>query len=103
MINSDTLTKKNKSLKSAIERYKTFKEYVEIYKLTKSLDKYAEYIINETANMKESLADYYKSMISSYESGNIEPLLSHLYDRLLAADEYKRKVSEELKLMLKES
>jgi len=103
MVSTDALTRKNKSLKSAIERYKTYKNFVEVYKFTKSLDSYAEYIRGEISSVKEGIADYYKSMISSYENGNSEPLLAHLYDRLLAADEHKRKVSDELKLLLKES
>jgi len=103
MADIDTLTKKNKSLKLAIERYNTYKHYIDIYKSTKSLDAYANHIRITSANMSEGLLQYYESMIRSYESGNTEPLLSHLYDRLLAADEYKTKVSNELKSLLKES
>lgn len=103
MIDTDALTRKNKSLKLAIERYNTYKRFVDLYKSTKSLDAYADHVRLAAANMNEGLLQYYESMVRSYESGNFEPLLSHLYDRLLAADEYKTKVSNELKVLLKES
>lgn len=103
MIDKDALTRKNKSLKSAIERYNTYKRYVDLYKSTKSLDEYASYVKDAASSMSEGLVEYYESMVRSYESGNYEPLLSHLYDRLLAADEHRAKVATELKTLLRES
>lgn len=102
MIDTSALTRKNKSLKLAIERYNAYKKFVDLYKSTKSLNAYAAYIRATETNMNEGLVQYYESLIRSYESGNFEPLLSHLYDRLLAADEHKTKVSNELKMLLKE-
>lgn len=103
MIDTDALFRKNKSLKQAIERYNMYRKYIDLYKATKLLDDYAEYIISTTKSMNKDLAQYYEAMIHSYRNGNSEPLLSNLYDRLLSADEYRNKVSEELKTLLKES
>lgn len=102
MISQESLNKKNKSLKLAIERYNTYKAFVDTYKTTKSLSDYAEHVRRTTASLSEDLAAHYESMIYSYEHGNVSPLLENLYDRLLAADEHKVKVADELKSLLRE-
>jgi histone acetyltransferase (RNA polymerase elongator complex component) len=98
----DALERKNKSLKLAIERYNTYKTFIEKYKTTKSLDEYVTFITGTFSSLSESLVEHYEKMIYHYKNGNSEPLLSNLYDRLLAADEYKQKVTEELKSLLRE-
>ena len=102
MISKEALSKKNKSLKMAIERCNMYKQFVETYKESKSLDEYATHIKMLSANASESTIAHYDEMINSYKHGNDAPLLSNLYDRLLAADEYQVKLSHELKDMLKE-
>jgi hypothetical protein len=102
MNNKDALDKKRKSLKSAIERYNEYRHFVDVYKSTKSLDEYIEHINKSSQTYSESLIEHYKKMIRIYNDGNSEPLLSSLYDRLLAADEYKQKITEELKVLLRE-
>ena len=44
---------------------------------------------------------YYEGLIKEYESGNHEPLLTNLYNKLLAADECKTKTAEDLKSYLR--
>lgn len=100
--NKDALTRKNRCLKLAIERYNTYKRFVDVYKSTKSLEEYAAHVKEAASSMSEGLVEYYESMVRSYENGNYEPLLSHLYDRLLAADEHRAKVAAELKSLLRE-
>jgi len=95
------LDRKNKSLKLAIERYNTLKEFIDEYNEKKSLCKYVEHIRCGYSNMSESMKQYYDKLITSYNAGNHEPLLSNLYNRLLDADEHKSKVASELKTLLK--
>jgi predicted solute-binding protein len=96
------LDKKSKSLKLAIEKYNEYKSFVDVYNKTKSLDSYIEFI-NKTINtLSEDLSERYEKMIYIYNNGNKEPLLSNLYDRLLAADENKNKIADELKALLRE-
>ena len=102
MNNKEALNKKRKSLKLAIERYNEYKRFVDVYKTNKSLDEYIEYIRRITTTLSESLIEHYERMICTYKEGNSCPLLSNLYDRLLAADEYKQKITEELKSLLRE-
>ena len=75
---------------------------VDTYKKTRSLDEYVVHVRNTTANLSEGLVAHYERMIYSYNNGNPSPLLENLYDRLLAADEYKTKVADELKSLLRE-
>lgn len=98
----DKLSKKNKSLKLAIERYNLYKEFVDTYNKTKSLDNYVQHIMATRSSMSEGVAQHYESIIHSYKHGNVTPLLTNLYDRLLAADEYRNKVANELKSLLRE-
>ena len=102
MNNKEALNKKRKSLKLAIERYNEYKRFVDVYKTNKSLDEYVEHIRQISTTLSESLIEHYERMICTYKEGNSGPLLSNLYDRLLAADEYKQKITEELKSLLRE-
>lgn len=102
MNNKEALSKKRKSLKLAIERYNEYKHFVDVYKTNKSLDEYVEHVRRISTTLSESLVEHYERMICSYKEGNSGPLLSNLYDRLLAADEYKQKITEELKSLLRE-
>ena len=68
----------------------------------KSLDEYIEHIRRVSTTLSESLIEHYERMICTYKEGNSGPLLSNLYDRLLAADEYKQKITEELKSLLRD-
>ena len=102
MNSKEALNKKRKSLKLAIERYNEYKHFVDVYKANKSLDEYVEHIRRISTTLSESLIEHYERMISTYKEGNSGPLLSNLYDRLLAADEYKQKITEELKSLLRE-
>jgi hypothetical protein len=99
----DKLIKKSKSLKSAIEKYNQLKLFVDHYNKTHSLDLYIEHLNQSSGNISIATNEHYERMIFLYNSGNKEPLLSYLYDRLLAADDYKNKLAEELKLVLRES
>lgn len=102
MNNKEALNKKRKSLKLAIERYNEYKRFVDVYKTNKSLDEYVEHVRRISTTLSESLVEHYERMICTYKEGNSGPLLSNLYDRLLAADEYKQKITEELKSLLRE-
>lgn len=102
MNQKEALNKKRKSLKLAIERYNEYKRFVDVYKTNKSLDEYVEHIRRISTTLSESLIEHYERMICTYKEGNNGPLLSNLYDRLLAADEYKQKITEELKSLLRE-
>lgn len=102
MNSKEALNKKRKSLKLAIERYNEYKRFVDVYKNNKSLDEYVEHVRRISTTLSESLVEHYERMICTYKEGNSGPLLSNLYDRLLAADEYKQKITEELKSLLRE-
>ena len=97
----DKISKKSKALRLAIERYNMYQKFANIYKETNKLDDYIEHVKQTSSN--SSLIDHYESLFRSYEYGNVEPLLSNLFERLLAADEYKNKLAKELKTLLKES
>lgn len=97
----DKISKKSKALKLAIERYNMYKRFADSYKETKSLEEYIDHIKQTNSSIK--LAESYEPLFRSYEYGNVEPLLSHLFERLLAADEYKTKLAKELKTLLRES
>ncbi len=99
----DKISKKHDSLKLAIERYNMYAKFVEAYTKTKTLDDYISHIKSVSSTYSEDMMAHYESMFRSYDLGNVEPLLSNLYDRLLAADEYKNKLANELKTLLKES
>ena len=102
MDNKEALNRKHKSLKLAIERYNEYKHFVDVYKSTRSLDEYVDHIHRIATTLSEGLLEHYEKMIGTYHEGNCEPLLANLYDRLLAADEYKLKITEELKSLLRE-
>lgn len=104
MINVDKqmLSKKSKSLKSAIERYNMYKRFVDTYNKNKSLDEYINHLSFVNVNASSDTLIYYEGLIKDYESGNHEPLLTNLYNKLLAADECKTKAAEELKSYLRE-
>lgn len=96
----EELTKKSKSLKLAISRYNMFNEFVEQYTCTKSLKSYIEYIRSIQSTLSEDMSDYYDNIINIYYKGDQQQLLSNLYDKLLAADEHKKKIANEIKLLL---
>lgn len=100
---NDKLSKKSKSLKQAIERYNLYEKFIQQYTKDRSLDDYVEHIRLTANTLSENMAEHYEQLIRSYQLGNCNPLLSNLYDRLLAADEYKNKVAEELATLLRES
>lgn len=101
MMNAE-LEKKTKSLKSAIDRYDTYKRLTDSYNTNNNLDEYIAFIQESSKTMSESLLEHYNKLIYSYNCGNVEPLLSNLYDRLLDADERKNRLSIELKDLLRD-
>ena len=103
MINKDKLSKKRDSLKSAIERYNLYNSFVKSYNTTSSLDAYVLYIKSLCENCSDSLVKKYTDMIDAYNNGDNSTLLSHLFNKLLAADEDKNRIANEIKLMLSES
>lgn len=100
---NNKLSKKSKSLRQAIERYNLYTGFVEQYTKSKALDMYIDHIKSSYNTLSKDTIEHYDKLIYLYKHGNYEPLLSNLYYRLLAADEYKRKVAEELKSLLRES
>lgn len=96
----DELLKKNKSLKKAIEKYNMYKRFVDLYNRNKSLDEYINHIRLSNANAGDDVIMHYENMIRSHDNGNDEPLLTNLYNKLLAADDDKNKLSNELKTVL---
>lgn len=98
----DKIANKNKALKSAIERYSKYKRFVDNYNYSKSVDEYITYLSLSMANSSDEAKNKFDSMVRSHKLGNDEPIVSHMYERLLAADEYQRKVADELKSLLKE-
>lgn len=98
----DKLMKKSKSLKSAIDRYNKLKLLVDNYNSTRSLDDYIEFLMQSSSCANGTISEHHERMIYLYNNGNREPLLSDLYDKLLAADDYKNKLAEELKSILSE-
>lgn len=100
MCDVENLDKKKKSLKSAIDRCAMYESFVNEYKEKKTMNLYIMHIKDTMHTLSESMADHYNTMISQYKRGNVEPLLSNLYDRLLFADENKTRLAEELKSML---
>jgi DNA-binding SARP family transcriptional activator len=98
----EILAKKKKTLESAIDRFNEYKKFVDHYNSTKSLDMYVEFIGRASNTFSEGLSEHYDNLIRLYQNGNEKPLLSNLYDRLLAADEYKNKIADELTNLLRE-
>ena len=89
----DELTRKKQALESCLERYNEYKRFADVYKHTKSLEEYASKLSNShKLDAEEALR--------AYESGNSTLLLQDLYDRLLAEEELKNKLSYELKQLL---
>lgn len=99
----DELLKKNEKLKRAIEKYHLYKQFIDEYNSTKSLDGYIEHIRNSMSSLSKGLVEYYEKLINLHNNGNSDQLLSHLYDRLLCADDDKNKIAEELKTLLREA
>ena len=96
------LSKKRDSLKSAIDRYNMYSSFVDVYKTSKKLDPFIEYIKSGYSNLSEDSIAHYDELFRLYNSGNVEPLLVNLYNRLLSADENKNKIANELKTILRE-
>lgn len=102
MSNKEVIKKKSNSLKSAIKRYNEYKLFVDKYKATKSLDDYIDHIRRMSTTYSKDVLERYEKMIMQYNNGNFEPLLKNLYDRLLTTDEYQKKISSELKSLLRD-
>lgn len=100
MMDMDALKKKSACLKSALARYNEYSQFANKYKESGSLDSYVIYIERVSTTFSESILEKYEKLIYQYRQGNKEPLLADLYEKLLAADEYKNKISSELKSML---
>lgn len=98
----DIIERKSKSLKAAIDRYNTYKRFIDSYKKTKRLDDYITYIRLNMSSMSESVAKYYEKIISDSERGESAKLITNLFDKYLDAAEHKDKVSDELKSVLSE-
>lgn len=98
----DKLSKKSKRLKIAIENYNKYKSFADSYSKTHSLDKYISYIKEDMANMTISLNEKYNKLIWHYNNGNHQPLLSNLYERILALDELKNNIANDIKVLLSE-
>ena len=96
------LVKKYDSLKSAIERYNLYYSFIDIYKKSKSLDTYIEFIKSSYSNLSEDSIAHYDELFRLYHLGNDEPLLTSLYNKLLTADDNKNKIASELKAILRE-
>lgn len=101
MHDKNALNCRIKQLKSAMDKYNFYNEFVNEYKEKKTLNLYILHINHILEGcISESMSDNYKSMIRSYNRGNVEPLLSNLYNKLLAADDAKTKAAEEVKKSL---
>lgn len=98
----DKLSKKSKRLKIAIENYNKYKSFADSYAITHSLDEYISYIKEDTSNMTISLNEKYSRLIWHYNNGNHQPLLSNLYERILALDELKNNIASDIKILLSE-
>lgn len=98
----DKLSKKSKRLKIAIENYNKYKSFADSYSKTNSLDEYISYIKEDMQNMTMSLNEKYSKLILHYNNGNHQPLLSNLYERILALDELKNSIANDVKTILSE-
>lgn len=102
MIMEDRLSKKSKRLKIAIENYNKYKSFADDYSKTHSLDKYISHIMEDSHNMTTGLSEKYMRLIMSYNNGNYQPLLSNLYERILALDELRKSIASDIKTLLSE-
>lgn len=100
-VDKQSLSKKSRTLKLAIERFNMYKRFVDTYNKSKSLDEYINHLSLVNVNASNDTLVYYEGLIKEYESGNHEPLLTNLYNKLLAADECKTKTAEDLKTYLR--
>ena len=98
----DKLSKKSKRLKIAIENYNKYKSFADTYAKTHSLDDYIEFIREDSKNMTVSLYEKYVKLIMHYKNGNHQPLLSNLYERILALDELRSSIARDVKSLLSE-
>lgn len=98
----DKLNRKSKRLKIAIENYNRYKSFADAYEKTHSLDDYISFIKEDTQNMTISLNEKYNKLIMQYNNGNHQPLLSNLYERILALDELRRNIASDVKTLLSE-
>lgn len=100
-VDKQSLSKKSRTLKLAIERFNMYKRFVDTYNKSKSLDEYINHLSLVNVNASNDTLIYYEGLIKEYELGNHEPLLTNLYNKLLAADECKTKTAEDLKSYLR--
>ena len=52
--------------------------------------------------MTTGLSEKYMRLIMSYNNGNYQPLLSNLYERILALDELRKSIASDIKTLLSE-
>lgn len=98
----DKLSKKSKRLKIAIDNYNMYKGFADTYAKTHSLEDYIKFIREDTQNMTISLNEKYAKLILHYNNGNHQPLLSNLYERILALDELRNSIANDIKVLLSE-
>lgn len=98
----ELINKKTKTLKLAIEKYNMYKRFADKYNESKSLEEYINHILLINANASTDVLVKYESMIRLYRNGDDSQLLNNLFEHLLNADEYKTKVADELKALLRE-
>lgn len=99
----DKLSKKSKRLKIATENYNKYKSFADSYAKTHSLDDYISFIKEDTHNMTISLNEKYNKLIWHYNNGNHQPLLSNLYERILALYELRKSIASDIKILLSET
>lgn len=97
----DILEKKSKKLKSIIDEYNTYSHFADIYKKTGSLYEYIDFIKDSSHSMTISLNERYTRLIMIYNTGNHQPLLSNLYERILALDEQRKCISDDIRNLLR--
>lgn len=97
------ISRKSKSLKQAIERCNMYKRFVDMYNRTHMMDEYIRHLQMINTGASDTTLAYYDDLINAYKNGNNEPLLANLYEKLLSADELKRRLADELKDILRES
>ena len=102
MTMEDRLSKKSKRLKIAIENYNKYKSFADDYSKNHSLDKYISHIMEDSHSMTTGLSEKYMRLIMSYNNGNYQPLLSNLYERILALDELRKSIASDIKTLLSE-
>ena len=58
--------------------------------------------MEDSHNMTTGLSEKYMRLIMSYNNGNYQPLLSNLYERILALDELRKSIASDIKTLLSE-